>query len=109
VEFPHIQALYDELKPQNGLVISLALPPRDSMEYLMRSNNTTLPVGLEEKDFKDTTSFYSRWDTGVKQWYVIDSSRKIYYSGNYNPAKIRAALAQVGLTWEKKGKAVSTP
>jgi hypothetical protein len=103
VEFPHIQQIDDELKMQDARVLSIVGPPLDSMGIMLRQHNATLPVAMEVKDYRDSTSVQNQYKAGVKVWYVIDSTRKIVYVGNFNPTKIRAALGSLGVTWEKKG------
>jgi hypothetical protein len=104
VEFPHIQQMYEELRPQGFEVITIVSPPRDSMELMLNENKTFLPVAMEEKGYQDTTSLQATWKVGVKVWYVIDGDRRIKYAGNYNPTKIRAALKELGGDWKRKSK-----
>jgi hypothetical protein len=109
VEFPHIQQLDDELKLKSSGVLSIVGPPLDSMEIMLKQHNATLPVAMEAKDYRDSTSVQRRYAAGVKVWYVVDSTRKIVYVGNFNPTKIRAALVKLGVTWERKGSLTLNP
>src|SRR5690242_8221864 len=95
--------MYQELRPQGVEVIGVAEPPRDSLELMLHEHHATLPVAMEEKDYKDTTSVQKLFNAYVKVWFVVDSSRRVVYVGNYNPEKIRAALNTLGATWPRKG------
>ncbi len=109
MEFPHIQQMDQTLQQQNARVLSVAGPPLDTLQIMLREHNTTLPVAMEAKDYRDSTSVQSVYKAGVKVWYVVDSNRKIVYVGNFNPTKIRTALASLGVTWERKGSLTLTP
>jgi hypothetical protein len=103
VEFPHVQEMFKDLHPQGVEVISIAAPPRDSLQLMLEAHKTMLPVAMEEREWKDPASVNNIYQAGVKVWYVVDANRKVMYGGNYNPQKIRAALAKLGVSWERKG------
>ena len=105
MEFPHIQQMYKELHPQQLEVISIALPPRAEMESMLRENKTVLPTALESRNYDDSAAINHLYGgIGVKVWFVVDAARRVVYVGNYNPAKIRAAVEALGAHWERKGK-----
>src|SRR5689334_19405979 len=93
-----------ELLKQRVELVGIADPPRDSLVLMLNQHHADLPVAIEDKGYKDTTSIQRQWKAGVKVWFVVDSTRKVLYVGNYNPTKIRAALQTLGVNWEKKGK-----
>ncbi len=103
MEFPHVQDMFEKLDPQGIEVISIAGPPRDSMELMLSEHHAVLPVAMETRDFKDPKSVNAIYHAGVKVWYVVDANRRVIYGGNYNPHKIRAALEKIGGSWERKG------
>jgi hypothetical protein len=103
VEFPHVQEMFKDLHPQGVEVISIAGQPRDSKELMLEQHKAVLPVAMEDRNFKDSASVNFIYKAGVKVWYVVDANRKVIYGGNYNPQKIRAALAKLGVNWERKG------
>ena len=104
MEFPHVQEMRHELLRERIELIGIADPPRDSLVLMLNQHHADLPVAIEDRDHKDTTSIQRQWQAGVKVWFVVDSTRRVLYVGNYNPTKIRAALGQLGAKWERKGK-----
>ena len=105
MEFPHIQQMYQELEPQGVTIISIIGPPVDTTAEMLRENNAVLPTAMEAKGYEDSTSIQNRYKAGVKVWFVIDSTRKVLYAGEFQPARLRNAVALLGgANWGAKRK-----
>jgi hypothetical protein len=95
VEFPHIQALYDELKSQGLEIIAFTgSTAPDSAQRWIDHNKVTIPLLLAEYD--DEAGAFANYKAANGIYYVVDPKGTIVYAGNYDMSAIIEALRKLG-------------
>jgi hypothetical protein len=97
--------MYNEISKSGIEVIALANHESDmgTLRGMQKEFNITVPIGVDMGGRKEPEkSTYSKYKTGWKTWYVVDSSMKVVYGGIYTAPRLRDAFQKLGVSWGKK-------
>ncbi len=108
VEYPLLQQMYEELKPQGFTLIGLAgHSPVEPLRIIQQTHGATLPVAVVP-DAREPDSIYGQYGSGWKTFYVVDANRRIVHIGSYDARKFRAAIAELGVSWPRTTSLINT-